>query len=156
MNGPNRKLTVALVVVGLLASSVALAAWGARAYQRNTIIVRVHEAGGTNISLALPGILLTTAVRLTPASVLVDHHCDDLADLAEALPYLQVAHRQLQALPDCQLVRIDSDDEVVRVAKEDGRLVVEVDTDDEQVYVAFPVGMLDSVVDKLAAIERRI
>ena len=111
--------------------------------------VRVEEKGGSgekvrvNIPLQMVQAILpaieTHQLRDGILDLDLDHgHLDGL-DLRKILEALQDA-------PDADFVTVESEDESVRVSKDNGFLLVTADTDDEKIRVRMPLGVVEALL----------
>jgi hypothetical protein len=135
----SRTAKVAVLLIAVLASGVALAATSAAilTYRAGTMQVSVHEktAGGVSFSLRMPMILVGGAMRLIPSEQLQ-------VARRSAGPFVPMICRAADALaeaPDGPLVEVESAEETVRVAIESGDLTISVDSPSEAVTVSIPV-----------------
>ena len=137
-------LTAVLLVFGVAFGSAAAAT-----YRAGLVRVSVEEKrpGGDKVRLLVPGILLTTALRLVPEKTLHE-------ELRDARPYLPVAAalaRELQRYPDASFVEVSNAQEQVRVSTRRGVLVVDVNSPNETVHVAVPLAVLADLTAELNA-----
>ena len=148
-------------IVGCVVMILAAAAGIANAGDQ-WLHVRVQESGnrGDAVSVNIPLQMIEAVLPMIEAEGL-DHgridfghgelHGIDLRELLEAL----------QDAPDADFVTVKSDDEVVRVAKEDGFLLVRVEERDENVRIRMPLGVVEAALgngngrlDLVAALRR--
>ena len=139
------KKTIAYVTAALLL----LASPAALAGDDLWLHIRVNETGkgGENVSVNIPISMVEAILPMIETEELrggkldLGRHSEHLAglDLREIL----VA---LQETPDTNFVTVRSDDENVRVAKENGFLIVNVDEDDERVRVRVPLGVFEALI----------
>lgn len=148
-------IPVALMIL-VLGSSAALAG-------ERWLHVRVQEQGsrGENVNVNIPISMVEALLPMIQTDefnggkISFDHGDLDGIDLRAALEALQDA-------PDADFVTVKSDDETVRVAKENNFLLVRVDTDDDdQVRVRMPLDVVDAMlsggrneIDLLAGLRR--
>ena len=128
--------TLTLATVGSVAAVV---------YGSGTVSVEVQPDDGSHISLGLPAALAYLAVALTPDDLLSDFQ----RELEPVWPTVEAAAREMDEWPDFVLLEARSADEHVRIAKQDGKMVIEVVSRDERVRVAIPTGAVRRVVRKL-------
>ena len=121
---------------------------GSYVYSQGLIRVSVHEnrPGGEHIRLAVPGAIVPLALAFVPASEIGRHMP---AEARQHLPVVQAALGELQRLPDCTLVEVDSPGEHVRIRIQDGAMVVDVKDHEDEVHVTVPLGSLRSVTAKI-------
>jgi hypothetical protein len=137
-----------MILAAVAVCALAAGALSFAAFRADSIEVSVREGGpdGTDIAFTVPAAMVEAAVRLLPAEA-----CRAAsAEIGEWLPVLQAVQEELSDLPDCELVKVTTDDERVWIAKQDRRLIIEIETDDEDVRVAMPVRFLSVAVAKLA------
>ncbi|HXE75732.1 MAG TPA: hypothetical protein VNN18_08870 [Candidatus Xenobia bacterium] len=132
----------------LLILGVALGSAAAATYRAGLVRVSVEEKrpGGEKVKLFVPGILLTTALRLVPEKTLQD-------ELRDARPWLPVAAaltKQLQNYPDASFVEVSNPQEQVRLSTRGGVLVVDVSSPDETVHVSVPLATLADLTAELS------
>ncbi len=137
-------LAAVLLVVGVVVGSAAAAT-----YRAGLVRVSVEEKrpGGDNVKLIVPGILLTTGLRLVP-----DGHLRE--GLRDARPWLPVAAslaRELRNYPDASFVEVSSGQEQVCIATRSGVLVVDVNSPEETVHVSIPLATLADLTAELNA-----
>jgi hypothetical protein len=137
-------LAALILLLALYAGSAAAATYRAG-------LVRIHvtekKPGGENLHLILPGIALTSALRLVPD----DQLKDSLRDARPWLPAAAAAARELQNYPDASFIEVSSSRERVRIATRDGVLTIDVDSPTESVYLAMPLATLADLTAELAA-----
>jgi hypothetical protein len=112
------------------------------------IHVKVHEkkAGGTNVSLLVPGALAPIALKFVP-----NHHLAQAsAQLRPYLPIVDAAIPALEAAPDGVLVEVMDAQEHVLVRKSGGSIVVDVNDPGEIVHVAVPLQAAQSSLHEIA------
>ncbi len=136
-------LAAAILLVLLYAGSAAASTWRAG-------LVRIHitekKPGGENFHLIVPGIMVTSALRLVPDEQLRE----SLRDARPWLPVAAAAARELERYPDATFVEVSSPRQRVRIATRDGVLTIDVDSPDETVYVAMPLATLADLTAELA------
>lgn len=147
----------AVLLILACASSAALAS-------ERWLHVRVEENGsrGENVNVNIPISMVEALLPMIQTDefnggrIQLDHGDLDGIDLRAALEALQDA-------PDADFVTVKSDDETVRVAKEDNFLLVRVDGrgSDERVRVRMPLDVVDAMlaggrneIDLLAGLQR--
>lgn len=128
-------------------SLAAVGSVGAVVYSAGAIRIQVEEkrAGGQNIRLFVPGIVVPLGMAFIPGEKLQDV----AEDAREALPILKAASEELARCPDGVLVEVRERDEHVLIQKLGGALVIDVDSDDEKVHVSVPLHLVLSAVNRL-------
>ena len=137
----NATLAVALATAGTA---------GALVYNAGAIRVKVQQEGerGENINLIIPAAIVPVALAFVP-----DEHLQEAsAHMREALPILRAAGQALEAAPDFVLVEVRERDEHVLVEKRGGSLHVTVNSSHENVEVSFPIGVIISAANRIAAV----
>jgi hypothetical protein len=129
-------VTLTLATVGSVAAVV---------YGSGTVSVEVQPEDGSHLSLGVPAALAYLAVALTPDELLADFH----REMEPVWPTVEAAAQEMDDWPDFVLLEARSRDEYVRIAKQDGKMVIEVVSRDERVRVAIPTGAVRRVVRKL-------
>lgn len=123
------KLAVILgVPIALLATVASL----------GVMVVDVREGDGSRIVVPVPLVLAQAAVAVAPAFVPEK----EMRIPEEALEHIGFAREALEAIaeaPDCELVRVESRDEQVVIAKEGRSLRVRVSGKKENVNVNVPL-----------------
>jgi hypothetical protein len=133
------KLAVILgVPIALLATVASL----------GVMVVDVREGDGSRIVVPVPLVLAQAAVAVAPAFVPEK----EMQIPPEALEHIGLAREVLEALadaPDCELVRVESRDEQVVIAKEGRSLRVRVSGRRENVNVNVPLHLaLEALPDE--------
>lgn len=133
------KLAVILgVPIALLATVASL----------GVMVVDVREGDGSRIVVPVPLVLAQAAVAVAPAFVPER----EMQVPPEALEHMGLAREVLEALaeaPDCELVRVESRDEQVVIAKEGRSLRVRVSGKKENVNVNVPLHLaLEALPDE--------
>ena len=136
-------LAAVLLILGVAVGSAAAAT-----YRAGLVRVSVEEKrpGGDNVKLIVPGILLTTGLRLVPDSQLRE-------GLHDARPWLPVAAaltKELRNYPDASFIEISNPQEQVRVSTRRGVLVVDVNSPNEAVHVSIPLVVLADLTAQLS------
>ena len=124
---------------------------GSAVYQTGTIEFRVLEKhdGGVSVGGSIPAIIVPIAMHLAPHEILDEIHCELDGEAEWVLDVLQVSLEELSRIPDCVLVDVRSDDEIVTIEKRSGKLEVNVDTPDEVISISVPIGALTAIADIL-------
>ena len=137
-------------VLGALLLGVASVALGAAAmYRGGTLAVEVHEkgAGGSDVALRLPGILVDVAARFVPPQA-----CRSIPPELRAYgPAIREAALELARGPDGVFVQVASPEESVSIAKDGGDLVVHVKSSSETVRLGIPLRTAASALSRLQA-----
>ena len=123
---------------------------GALVYNAGAIRVHVQQAGegGENINLIIPAAIVPVALAFVP-----DKHLRRAsAQMREALPILRAASQALMDAPDFVLVEVRERDEHVLVEKRGGSLHVKVTSREENVDVSFPISVVISAANRIAAV----
>ena len=107
--------------------------------------VQEHHAHGSHVHIYLPATLATWGVHLAPAEKLKDHLRHQRENLDVALGAL----RELEKLPDAELVDVQSAKEHVHVVIQAGNVIVDVDDPGETVHVRVPIRAARKVVEDL-------
>ena len=128
--------TLTLATVGSVAAVV---------YGAGTVSVEVQPGDGSQLSLGVPAALVYVAVALAPDELLSDFH----REVQPLWPTVEAAAREMDGWPDFVLLEARSGEEHVRIAKQDGKMLIEVLSRDERVRVAIPTGAVHRVVRKL-------
>ncbi len=125
---------------------------GVATYQDGVLEVSVHEkrAGGENIHLIVPGVLLPAALHMVPQEEMMKAEAHgEGREVAEWLPVARIAARELERIPDGPLVEVDDHNDHVRIFKRHGSLVIDVDDVSDTVHVSVPIPLVRSVVENL-------
>jgi hypothetical protein len=138
---------VAAIVVSLVVGGLSTVAFvSAAVYHAGTVEVEIWEERGEHVSVAVPASLVTGVLNFLPRRVYIEA-------ASEVEPYWDAARAATRELARMQdgvvLVAVTGPDLKVRVAKEDGRLVVDVDEGGTRVHVSVPVKIVADIVDKL-------
>ena len=140
----------AKIFLGLFGAALALTvatvgAGAAAVVQAGTVSVEVQPDNGSNVSVGVPAIVLHLAIALAPDDLVAE--C--ARELEPVWPTVRAAARELERAPDFLLLEVRSADELVRVEKRHGRLVVLVKSNEEQFRVAVPLGTVRRIADRL-------
>ncbi len=137
---------------GLVIVLVILGALGFASREVGSIDVSVREldTDGVDISFSVPAAMVQAAIQLIPEQA----YREISMDAEEILPFIAAAEEQLDDLPDCVIVDVESGSEHVRIAKRQNRIVIEVNTMDEEVRVALPLSTISTAVSRLARSSR--
>jgi len=110
--------------------------------------VQENHPGGSHIHIYLPATVATWGVHLAPEARVREHLC---GKDREGLAIARVALREMEKLPDAELVQVESLKEHVRVAISDGNFLVDVNDKGDLVHIRFPVRAARKVVEDLEA-----
>ncbi len=137
-------LAAVLLVLGVAAGSAAAAT-----YRAGLVRVSVEEKrpGGENVKVIVPGILLTTGLKLVPEAQLRE----GLRDARPWLPVAAAVARELRNYPDASFIEVSSGQEQVRIATRGGVLVVDVNSPEETIHVSIPLATLADLTAELNA-----
>lgn len=116
----------------------------------SVLVVSVHEAGGTSITIPVPLALAQVAMAFAPDDVkYVDiEQADD--EVARYWPYLERIVAELGDIPDAVLVEVEDGNDHVIVAKEGDLLRISVDEgkgSGETVRVNVPLAMVSAMLE---------
>lgn len=138
-----------LVLTAVMFAGVVYA--GVETYQDGVVDVSVHEKrpGGQNVHIVVPGVLVPAALHFVPKESMNEELHGEARDVAEFLPVVRIAARELERLPDCSLVEVDDRHDHVRIFKRGGALVVDVDDDHDTVHISVPVALVRSVAENI-------
>ena len=114
-------------------------------YGSGTVSVEVQPQDGSQISLGVPAALAHFAIALAPDDLLADVQ----RELEPVWPTVEAAAREMDRWPDFVLLEARTADEYVRIAKQDGKMVIEAVSREERVRVAIPTGAVRRIVRKL-------
>lgn len=107
------------------------------------LVVTVHEAGGTDITVPVPLAVAQVALAFAPDEA----KRVEIPEIAEYLPYLEQIVSELERVPDTVLVEVRDRGDHVTVAKEDDFLRVRVREDgDASVDVSIPLSTVRGIV----------
>jgi len=131
---------------------VAVAATGIASAQERWLHIKVVEDGhrGENVNINLPISMIEALLPMIETNDFRDGRVNIGAHLGDDVFQGIDLRKVLEALrdaPDADFVT-ESDDEDVRVAKEDGMLKIDVDSrdDDERVRVRVPLAVVDAMI----------
>jgi len=110
--------------------------------------VQENHPGGSHIHIYLPATVATWGVQLAPEARVREHL---RGKDREGLAIARVALREMEKLPDAELVEVESLKEHVRVAISDGNFLVDVNDKGDLVHIRFPVRAARKVVEDLEA-----
>ena len=109
--------------------------------------VQEKHPGGSHVHLFVPATVATWGVHLAPEAKLKEH----LRHQQEHLAIARVALREMEKLPDVELVEVESPKESVHVAIRNGNFIVDVNDAGETVHVRLPIRAARKVVEDLEA-----
>jgi len=141
-----------IIAVGLVLGLVTLVTGTVRADDEAWLHIKVDEGGrhGESVRINLPLSLIEEVLPLVNTDCggsevslkagKLSIHADDFdIDLPELLKAVRNAK-------DGEYIRVESQDENVRVAKQDDKLIVHVDEDDEQVRINLRLDLVEAMV----------
>jgi hypothetical protein len=134
--------SVALLGVVSLAGTAGVITYNAGAVR---VSVDEKKAKGEHVHLFVPAIVIPVAMGFIPAK---HFHVHD-KDVHQWLPLLKAVSEELDRCPDATLVEVSSPDEHVKISKLGNSMFIDVDDAGETVHVSFPVGVVQTVVNKL-------
>lgn len=148
MNLTGRVVLTVTIAIVLLTLGVASAVW-ALVIKPDAILVGVVEKGwhGDRVSVAIPAGPVEAVVK-----VAVLGHCQGIPEVEEWRPALESIAASLNGVQNATLVAVTTDDESVRILKQNGELRIEVDTDDARVHVNFPASTTKAIFDAISDI----
>ena len=141
---------VLLVVVGggILLMAATVAAGAAAVYSSGTITVDVEERDGGGVSVHVPAALANLALAMVPDH-LVEKAIQNVSEEIEPyLPGLRDAWAEFERAPDFVMVEVRGHDELLRVEKRAGKLIVTVDSGGDDLRVEVPLRTLHKIVNK--------
>jgi hypothetical protein len=145
------------IVLGVAGGTLVLLAGltvaaGAAVYEAGSVAVRVQEKHGdrNTVRFQIPAVLLHAGLMVVPEVKWRQARLESGPELRQWWPVIESTLGGLARCPDGLLILVDSADENVRIAKEGRTLVVDVETPDESVHVSIPLGVVTSVVRRLA------
>jgi hypothetical protein len=110
--------------------------------------VRVHEEKGDKVSVNLPLSVVRVALAMAPEKITDGKHfkIDDHDHLSIA--DMKTLWRELRNAAEGELVRVESEDDNVRVAREGELMVVRVESHEraEEVVVEVPLSLVDALL----------
>jgi hypothetical protein len=143
--GTKLALTFAVALFLIAAAGIALACSAVRHASGGPVRIEVHDPGGEDFRIAIPGFVVGLALALAPDEALAE-------SLDEARPWLAVAREAVKELGeagDVTLVSVVQRDERVTIRTERGVLVVDVDDHGDRVRIEMPLRTVDRVVRRL-------
>lgn len=148
------KWTLALAGTLFLAAvaGIALAASAAGRAGGGPVRIAVHEQGGDDVRIAVPGFVVGLALALVPDDALA-------GSLNDARPWLEIARAavdELGAAGDFTLVSVVRREERVTIRTEGGVLVVDVDEHGDRVRIEMPLRTVERVVRRLDRAAARV
>jgi hypothetical protein len=134
--------------IAALAPVLALAVAAPAAAASPWLHVRVHEDQGDKVSVNLPLSVVRLALSMAPEKIADGKHFrfDDHDHLSIA--QMKTLWRELRDTAEGELVRVESDDDNVRVSREGELMVVRVTSlkRDEEVNVEVPLKLVDALL----------
>ncbi|HLY62336.1 MAG TPA: hypothetical protein VKV95_16460 [Terriglobia bacterium] len=142
-------VAIKLSSVALLGAASLAGTAGVITYNAGAVRVSVVEKrqNGEHVHVFVPAIVIPMAMGFIPAK---HFHVHD-KDTHQWLPILKAVSQELERCPDATLVEVTSPDEHVKISKQGNSLYIDVDDPGETVHVSFPVGVVQTVVNKLEA-----
>jgi hypothetical protein len=134
--------SVALLGAASLAGTAAVVTYNAGAVR---VSVDEKSPKGDHVHVFVPAIVVPVALGFVPAK---NFHVRD-KDVHQWLPLLKAATEELDRCPDATLVEVTGPDEHVKISKRGNSMYIDVDDPGETVHVSFPVGVVQTVVNKL-------
>jgi hypothetical protein len=140
---------IKLSSVVLLGTASLAGTAGVITYNAGAVRVSVVEKrpNGEHVHVFVPAIVVPLAMGFIPAK---HFHVHD-KDAHKMLPVLKAVSQELERCPDATLVEVTSPEEHVKISKLGNSLYIDVDDRNETVHVSFPVGVVQTVVNKLEA-----
>lgn len=136
--------SVALLGAASLAGTVGVVTYNAGAVRVSVVEKRPN---GDRVHVFVPAIMVPMAMGFIPAKHFHVHG----RDTHKWLPLLKAVSQELERCPDATLVEVTSPKEHVKISKLGNSLYIDVDDPGETVHVSFPVGVVQTVVNKLEA-----
>jgi hypothetical protein len=137
--------SIALLTTASLAGTAAVVTYNAGAVR---VSVDEKRPKGAHVHVFVPAIVVPVALGFIPAK---HFHTHGNKDLQQWIPMLKAASQELDRCPDATLVEVTSPSEHVKISKRGNSLYIDVDDSGETVHVSFPVGVVQTVVNKLEA-----
>jgi hypothetical protein len=134
--------SVALLTTASLAGTAAVVTYNAGAVR---VSVDEKRPKGDHVHLFVPAIVVPMALGFVPAKHFNVHD----KNVQQWLPTLRAVSEELDRCPDATLVEVTSPSEHVKISKRGNSLYIDVDDSGETVHVSFPVGVVQTVVNKL-------
>jgi hypothetical protein len=104
-----------------------------------------YRAGGSHVHVWVPAAMVPMAMHFVPKHAL----CKAAQQAREVLPAMHAFAKELEKLPDVDLMEITDGEEHAQVRTRSGKLQVDVDSPDEHVHLRVPLSTLDDVVGQL-------
>ncbi len=140
------------VVLGVAISSLVIlgATWSV--ISAGVFEVSVHEAGpdGDGFTLYVPAAFVHTALKLVPNAIFAEIRSELDNEIGNHWPLILAAARELDKCGDLTLVKVESDDELVTIRKEDGRYYIDVSDGDDNISVVLPSGIVSKILKEVA------
>ena len=117
-------------------------------FREGTIRIDVdeHREGGSHVHFWVPAAAVPAALHLVP-----DDKLQQAVDRSEEfMPVALAVVDGLQKYSDAEFVRVDSEDQHVRVSVKDGKVYVDVQDHNDDVHVAVPVSTIKDVLENIA------
>ena len=140
---------IKLSSVALLGAASLAGTAGVITYNAGAVRVSVVEKrqNGGHVHVFVPAIVIPMTLGFIPAKHFHVHG----KDTHKWLPLLKAVSQELERCPDATLVEVTSPNEHVKISKQGNSLYIDVDDPGETVHVSFPVGVVQTVVNKLEA-----
>ena len=125
----------------------ALVLAGAYTLREGLIRVDVDEyrSGGSHVHMWVPAAMVPMAMHFVPKHTL----CDAAQHAREVLPAIHTFAKELNKLPDVDLMEITDGEEHAEFRTRSGTLQVDIDSPDEHVHLRVPLSTLDDVTGQL-------
>jgi hypothetical protein len=148
------KLLIPILILTMLVVAGSVAAYQAFGGM-GTLVVDVHEKmpGGDLVHIEIPAVLIPITMLCVPDHAFIECHADD-EDMRYAGPIMRAVSRELQKMPDTEIVSVETSDEFVSIIKEGNNIIVDVDTREETVHVSIPIRAMESVSKKMEKVIR--
>ncbi len=114
-------------------------------HRAGTMRVAIHEAGGRDLSLQLPGLIVDAAIALCP----LPSDAEFEARLRGISPALRAVSSRLATMDDAVLVDAKSDEDTVRVEKRGNEILIRVVSAAERLDIAIPLESVERLANKL-------
>ena len=142
----NKKMPL-LVAVLLFLTGTTVVLGAVAVVQDGAVRVSVQEKkpGGEHIRLFVPAVIVPPVVRLIPEEEIARH----AKELRPWLPAIRIASKSLAEAPDAVLVEVKDEHDHLVITKKGRTLLVDVTSPDADVHVAVPLGMVNSIAERL-------
>ena len=144
------RLLIIGIVTTVLAVGMTITVTAASLYQSGTIVVRVEEEQGHNVSIVVPAGLANLAISLAPEQLLDEILDEARVELGPWWPAVQAAWTEFERAPDFVLVEVVSSGERVRIEKKRKHLLIQIGTDHvETINVSIPLKTIRKLARRL-------